>query len=337
MKFSYRKTLDSKLQTTSALVDQGVFEELAHEYVPQLYDCMQDLGVISTISLSWFLTMFLSVMPFESAVVVVDCFFYEGIKVIFQLALAVLDSNIDKLLNCKDDGEAMTVLGRYLDSVTNKDSTLPPIPHLHSLLTDDGDPHPEVDIFKLVRSSYEKFGTIRAVVIEQMRFKQRLRVIQTIEDTTKRSVVRTVVTETAFSIDELEELYVLFKAEHLTSCYWGGNSNPTDRHDPSLPYLEQYRIDLEQFKGLFRLLFPWACGVHSDSLAVRFFRVLDQNGDSFINFREFVTGLIKKTLPDYRTYIKLWNQEAKSKTENTKELPKLNQVISHMSCPRTLL
>lgn len=190
---------------------------------------------------------------------------------------------------------------RYLDSVTNKDSTLPPIPHLHSLLTDNGEPHPEVDIFKLVRSSYEvfnlgddkglllcmvlywferhrgkstnslssslmlfafvncrlttvrvwvvqilpfefnltlnvfrwdawlcqcltiiqfspavfivstvltvyrltyislflllvwyqKFGSIRADVIEQMRFKQRLRVIQTIEDTTKRNVVRT--------------------------------------------------------------------------------------------------------------------------------------------------
>lgn len=95
-------------------MDQGVFEELARDYVPQLYDCMQDLGVISTISLSWFLTLFLSVMPFESAVVVVDCFFCEGIKVIFQLALAVLDTNVDKLLICKDDGEAMTVLGRYL-------------------------------------------------------------------------------------------------------------------------------------------------------------------------------------------------------------------------------
>ncbi len=41
--------------------------------------------------------------------------------------------------------------------MTNKDSTLPPIPHLHSLLTDNGEPHPEVDIFKLVRSSYEVF------------------------------------------------------------------------------------------------------------------------------------------------------------------------------------
>ncbi|XP_051560805.1 TBC1 domain family member 9-like [Myxocyprinus asiaticus] len=387
-------------RVVGALVDQGVFEELAHVYVPQLYDCMQALSVISTISLSWFLTLFLSVMPFESAVVVVDCFFYEGIKVIFQLALSVLDANIHQLLSCKDDGEAMTILGRYLDSVTNKDSTLPPIPHLHSLLTDNREPHPEVDIFKLVHSSYEKFGSIQADVIEQMRFKQRLRVIQAIEDTTKRNVVRTIVTETAFSIDELEELYSLFKAEHLTSCYWGSTSNPMNRHDPSLPYLEQYRIDLEQFKGLFALLFPWASGTHTDDLALRFFLLLDHNADALINFREFINGLsvlchsdlteklkflykmhmlpelrheqeepdsaceatqyffeditpetsrdhdpknriekddgfvrvtfknekVKKMhTPDYRTYMRLWNQETKSKLENMKDLPKLNQ------------
>uniref|UniRef100_A0A672NRX8 TBC1 domain family member 9 n=1 Tax=Sinocyclocheilus grahami TaxID=75366 RepID=A0A672NRX8_SINGR len=326
-------------RVVGALVDQGVFEELAHVCVPQLYDCMQALSVISTISLSWFLTLFLSVMPFESAVVVVDCFFYEGIKVIFQLALSVLDANIHQLLSCKDDGEAMTILGRYLDSVTNKDSTLPPIPHLHSLLTDNGEPHPEVDIFKLVRSSYEKFGSIRADVIEQMRFKQRLRVIQAIEDTTKRNVVRTIVTETPFSIDELEELYTLFKAEHLTSCYWGSTSNPMSRHDPSLPYLEQYRMDLEQFKVLFALLFPWACGTHTDDLALRVFRLLDHNADALINFREFISGLsdclnvqhsvfcvVKKMhTPDYRTYMRLWNQETKAKLENMKDLPKLNQ------------
>ncbi|KAM9142502.1 TBC1 domain family member 9 isoform 2-T2 [Pangshura tecta] len=292
-------------RVVGALVDQGVFEELARDYVPQLYDCMQDLGVISTISLSWFLTLFLSVMPFESAVVVVDCFFYEGIKVIFQLALAVLDANVDKLLNCKDDGEAMTVLGRYLDSVTNKDSTLPPIPHLHSLLSDDVEPYPEVDIFRLIRTSYEKFGSIRADLIEQMRFKQRLKVIQTLEDTTKRNVVRTIVTETSFTVDELEELYALFKAEHLTSCYWGGNSNAFDRHDPSLPYLEQYRIDFEQFKGMFALLFPWACGTHSDVLAARLFRLLDENGDSLINFREFVSGLSTACHGDLTEKLKL--------------------------------
>lgn len=89
-----------------------MFEELAREYVPQLYDCMQDLGVISTISLSWFLTLFLSVMPFHSAVLLVDCFFYEGIKVVFQVSLAVLHANMDQLMACNDEGEAMTILGR---------------------------------------------------------------------------------------------------------------------------------------------------------------------------------------------------------------------------------
>lgn len=66
-------------------MDQGVFEDLTRAFLPLLYEHMQDLGVISTISLSWFLTLFLSVMPFDSAVVLVDCFFYEGIKVIFQV------------------------------------------------------------------------------------------------------------------------------------------------------------------------------------------------------------------------------------------------------------
>lgn len=84
-----------------------------------------------------------------------------------------------------------------------------------------------------------------------------------------------------------------FQAEHLTSCYWGGSSNALDRHDPSLPYLEQYRIDFEQFKGMFVLLFPWACGTHSDVLASRLFQLLDENRDSLINFREFVSGLSK--------------------------------------------
>ncbi|XP_051514386.1 TBC1 domain family member 9B-like isoform X2 [Myxocyprinus asiaticus] len=278
-------------RVVGALVDQGVFEELTRECLPLLYEHMQELGVISTISLSWFLTLFLSVMPFDSAVLLVDCFFYEGIKVIFQVSLAVLHANMDQLLSCSDEGEAMTILGRYLDNVVNKQTVSPPIPHLHALLTSGNNPPPEIDIFELIKSSYEKFGSLRADVIEQMRFKQRLKVIQLLEDTAKRSVVRAIMTESAFSIEELEELYVLFKAKHIMSCYWGASSTAAERHDPSLPYLEQYRIDCEQFGQLFSALAPWSCGLHTNTLASRLFRLLDQNKDSLINFKEFVTGL----------------------------------------------
>ncbi|GAA6215172.1 TBC1 domain family member 9B isoform X1 [Lates japonicus] len=278
-------------RVVGALVDQGVFEELTRAFLPLLYEHMQELGVISTISLSWFLTLFLSVMPFDSAVLLVDCFFYEGIKVIFQVALAVLHDNMDALLSCSDEGEAMTILGRYLDNVVNKQTVAPPIPHLHALLTSGDEPPPEIDIFDLIKSSYEKFGSLRSDVIEQMRFKQRLKVIQSLEDTAKRSVVRAMMTESAFTIEELEELYCLFKSKHMTSCYWGSSSSAAERHDPSLPYLEQYRIDPVQFTQLFTALAPWICGGHTPTLSARLFRLLDQNQDGLVNFKEFITGL----------------------------------------------
>ncbi|NWZ20699.1 TBC9B protein, partial [Asarcornis scutulata] len=278
-------------RVVGALVDQGIFEELTREYLPQLSEKMQELGVISTISLSWFLTLFLSVMPFESAVVIVDCFFYEGIKFILQVSLAILDANMEKLLQCCDEGEAMTILGRYLDNVVNRQSVSPPIPHLHALLTSGDDPPLEIDIFDLIKTSYEKFSNLKADDIEQMRFKQRLKVIQSLEDTAKKSVVRAVSSDIGFSIEELEELYVVFKAKYLMSCYWGNNRAAAARRDQSLPYLEQYRIDMEQFKELFISLTPWSCGAHTPVLAGRLFRLLDENRDSLINFKEFVTGM----------------------------------------------
>ena len=44
---------------------------------------------------------------------------------------------------------------RYLDNVVNKQTVAPPIPHLHALLTSGDDPPPEIDIFDLIKTSYE--------------------------------------------------------------------------------------------------------------------------------------------------------------------------------------
>lgn len=81
------------------------------------------------------------------------------------------------------------------------------------------------------------------------------------------------------------------QAKHLTSQYWGSGRPSAVRRDPSLPYLEQYRIDTSQFQELFACLAPWACGSHTPVLACRMFRLLDQNKDSLITFKEFVTGM----------------------------------------------
>lgn len=79
--------------------------------------------------------------------------------------------------------------------------------------------------------------------------------------------------------------------EHMMSCYWEQPGPLALRHDPSRPYAEQYRIDARQFARLFQLVSPWTCGAHTDILAERTFRLLDDNMDHLIEFKAFVSCL----------------------------------------------
>lgn len=274
-----------------ALVDQAVFEELIRDHLPQLTEHMTDMTFFSSVSLSWFLTLFISVLPIESAVNVVDCFFYDGIKAILQLGLAILDYNLDKLLTCKDDAEAVTALNRFFDNVINKDSPLPSNVQQGSNISDEKSDHAKVDITDLIKESNEKYGSIRYEDIHSMRCRNRLYVIQTLEETTKQNVLRVVSQDVKMSLQELDELYVIFKRELFISCYWYLSCPGLKHHDPSLPYLEQYQIDCQQFRVLYHLLSPWAHSANRDSLALWTFRLLDENSDCLINFKEFSSAI----------------------------------------------
>lgn len=274
-----------------ALVDQAVFEELIRDHLPQLTEHMTDMTFFSSVSLSWFLTLFISVLPIESAVNVVDCFFYDGIKAILQLGLAILDYNLDKLLTCKDDAEAVTALNRFFDNVINKDSPLPSNVQQGSNINDEKSDRTKVDITDLIRESNEKYGSIRYEDIHSMRCRNRLYVIQTLEETTKQNVLRVVSQDVKMSLQELDELYVIFKKELFISCYWYLSCPGLKHHDPSLSYLEQYQIDCQQFRVLYHLLSPWAHSANRDSLALWTFRLLDENSDCLINFKEFSSAI----------------------------------------------
>lgn len=265
-------------KVVGALVDQGVFEELIETLLPSLHKKMDTLGVIGMISLAWFLTIFLSVMSVESAVNIVDCFFFDGAKVIFQVALTVLDENRDKLLKCKDDGEAMTILTSYLEKVS-----------LHR----DAETEKE-SVFELVYQSYLRFGSIYSEDIERLRLKHRLAVVQSIEDATMKNVIRSINVEKYFTLEELQHLYLAVKEEQLASQSWGYSTSPLDpleKYDPTLPFYELYRVDFEQFKGILRYLSPWGIGQNGYALAHKMFKLLDENCDDYINFKELVWAL----------------------------------------------
>ncbi len=59
-----------------------VFEWLTEKHLPELYTLLKyKLQIMAMISLSWFLTLFLSVMDNRVAVNIIDCFFIDGAKV----------------------------------------------------------------------------------------------------------------------------------------------------------------------------------------------------------------------------------------------------------------
>lgn len=139
-----------------ALVDQNVLDELVKDHMPELHRKLEPLGVLSMISLSWFLTIFLSVMSFESALNIVDSFFYDGARVVFQVALEILAANQADLLKARDDSEAMTVLSGYIENIRQSDVT------------------------NLIRDSYTKYGGLNEETIEKLRFKHRMKLIQVV-------------------------------------------------------------------------------------------------------------------------------------------------------------
>ncbi|KAG8587011.1 hypothetical protein GDO81_005541 [Engystomops pustulosus] len=270
-----------------AQVDQSVFEELVHERLPELAEHITDLSTLASISLSWFLTLFISIMPLQSAVNVVDCFFFDGIQAIFQIGLAVLDATAVELCSSKDDAQALMILSRFLEHVRNEESPLPHTGNLHSLLNNEQELYPVTDIADLIRDSYEKFGNSSVEQIEHLRCKHRIRVLQSHEETTKQNVLRVVAPDVSFLHEDLEDLFDMFKREHFISCYWEGISSLIDRHDPRRAYAEQYKIDSGQFTSLFKLCSPWPWGSHTEALAERMFRLMDENQDSLIEFKSF--------------------------------------------------
>ncbi|XP_062257999.1 TBC1 domain family member 8 [Platichthys flesus] len=287
-----------------AQVDKSVFEELIRERLPELAEHVPDLSSLSSVSLSWFLTLFLSVLPFLSAVCVVDCFFFHGIKANFQLGLAVLEANAAQLSACTDDGQAIMILTGFLEQVGSEAQSSPPSspPAADESSRSDRDvPVAHANITDLINESYEKFGDLTVRQIERLRCRHRIRVLQAHEDTTKENALRLVTPDVSIPAENLADVYDLFKTEHFISLYWGDSSSAAaaeaaawSHMDSGRSYLErQYRLDRPQFKSLYGLLvpWPWDSNQHMDTVANRAFTLLDQDQDNLVTFREFAGWL----------------------------------------------
>lgn len=110
-------------------LDTAVLHRLVAEYLPRLSEHMASLAVHPlSYAVAWLMAVFTSTLPWPTVLRVWDAFVYEGIKVLFRAALALLVLAEPHLLTLTNGGEVAAALSKptaFLDlSATNFMSTL---------------------------------------------------------------------------------------------------------------------------------------------------------------------------------------------------------------------
>lgn len=184
------------------LLDQRVFESLVERTMPILWEHLVKSDVqLSVVSLPWFLSLYINSMPLIFAFRVLDVFFLEGPKVLFQVGLAILRINGEDLLDITDDGAFISILKTYF-------SRLEESAHPKS----DNEKLRAVTKFQeLMVVAFKEFAGITQSTISEQRAKHKDAVLDNIESFAKRTSIRNLGPESKrLSLDDLGFLYDRF-------------------------------------------------------------------------------------------------------------------------------
>lgn len=184
------------------LLDQRVLESLVEKTMPILWNHLVKSDVqLSVVSLPWFLSLYINSMPLVFAVRVLDVFFLEGPKVLFQVGLAILRMNGEELLDVTDDGTFIQVLKEYFS-------------HLHESAhpKSENEKYRNVTRFQeLMVVAFREFSQITQSTISEQRAKHKDAVLDNIETFAKRTSIRNLSPDSKrLSPDDLGFLYDRF-------------------------------------------------------------------------------------------------------------------------------
>ncbi|KAL2918208.1 GTPase activating protein (GAP) [Polyrhizophydium stewartii] len=271
-----------------AVIDNHVFVTLVERFMPILGDHFKEHEIqLSVACLPWFLSLYINSLPLPYALRIMDCFFMEGAKVLFQVGLAILKINGDAILKVRDDGELMNVLKSYFGK-------------LGDVLQGSGEnARPTTKFNQLMLTAYREFQNVTNDLIVDLRKTHQLKVIQSMDLYAKRSVVRSLTFTSKFTKDEL-----LYLCDQFYTAQFYTTSAGKKQAD---------RLDLPQFKQLLARIAPWASFdseqddqlarsggeasgkpvVGADFIDKLFAKVFDQNADGLVDLQDIVRGLGK--------------------------------------------
>ena len=163
------------------LLDQRVFESLVEKTMPILWEHLSKSDVqLSVVSLPWFLSLYINSMPLVFAFRVLDVFFLEGPKVLFQVGLAILRINGEDLLDINDDGTFISLLKTYFSRLDESAHPKSENEKLRSV----------TKFQELMVVAFKEFSGITQSLISEQRAKHKEHVLDNIENFAKRTSIR---------------------------------------------------------------------------------------------------------------------------------------------------
>lgn len=184
------------------LLDQKVFESLVEKTMPVLWDHLVKSDVqLSVVSLPWFLSLYINSIPLVFAFRVLDVFFLEGPKVLFQVGLAILRINGEELLDVNDDGSFISILKSYF-------SRLDESAHPKS---DNGKLRAITRFQELMVVAFKEFSAVTHASVAEQRAKHKDVVLENIESFAKRTSIRNLGPESKkLGVEDLGAVYDRF-------------------------------------------------------------------------------------------------------------------------------
>ena len=198
------------------LLDQRVFESLVEKTMPILWEHLVKSDIqLSVVSLPWFLSLYINSMPLVFAFRVLDVFFLEGPKVLFQIGLAILRINGEELLDVTDDGAFISVLKTYFSRL---DESMHPKSENEKLRA--------VTRFQeLMVVAFKEFSGITQSTISEQRSKYKDAVLDNIENFAKRTSIRNLGPDSKrLNVEDLGFIYdrfygILYEQERNLQLY----------------------------------------------------------------------------------------------------------------------
>lgn len=256
------------------LLDQKVFESLVQNTMPILWDHITKNDIqLSVVSLPWFLSLYLSSMPLVYAFRILDIFFMQGPKTLFQVALAVLKQNAEELLKTEDDGTFISIIKDYFLSLDQSAHPNSPNPKFKNISK----------FQDLLITAFKEFSTVNDEMVNNHRNKHRDTIYQNITTFVKRTEIRNLPKTNNITSETLDVLYDRFYSEVEIS------SNITKGSGSSL-------MDYNSFLKFMSEICDWVQYIDCSN-EKHFLRRLFNNWDSekqgALTFSDLITGLNK--------------------------------------------